>query len=39
MKKEIKKLQFKMDTYNEEEGIFSGYASVFSNLDSGGDIV
>ena len=39
MKKEIKKLQFKMDTYNEEEGIFSGYASVFSNVDSGGDIV
>lgn len=39
MKREVKKLQFKMDTYNEEEGIFSGYASVFSNVDSGGDIV
>lgn len=28
-----------MDAFNEEEGIFSGYASVFSNVDSGGDIV
>ena len=37
--REIKTLQFKMDAYNEEEGIFSGYASIFSNVDSGGDIV
>lgn len=39
MKKEIKTLQFKMDEYNEEEGIFSGYASIFSNVDNGGDVV
>ncbi len=39
MKGEVKKIQFKMDAYNEEEGIFSGYASIFSNVDSGGDIV
>lgn len=39
MEREVKTLQFKMDAYNEEEGIFSGYASVFSNVDSGGDIV
>lgn len=39
VKRESKTLQFKMDAYNEEEGIFSGYASIFSNVDSGGDIV
>lgn len=39
MEKKVKKIQFKMDAFNEEEGIFSGYASVFSNIDSGGDIV
>lgn len=39
VEREIKTLQFKMDAYNEEEGIFSGYASIFSNVDSGGDIV
>lgn len=39
MKKETKTLQFKVEAYNEEEGIFSGYASIFSNVDSGGDIV
>ncbi len=38
-KRIFKTLQFKMDAYNEEEGIFSGYASIFSNVDSGGDIV
>lgn len=39
MKREYKKMQFKVEDYNEEEGIFSGYGSVFSNVDSGGDIV
>ncbi|RGE72809.1 HK97 family phage prohead protease [Eisenbergiella massiliensis] len=32
-------MQFKLDSYNEEEGIFSGYGAVFSNVDTGGDII
>lgn len=28
-----------MDDYDEEQGIFSGYGSVFGNVDDGGDIV
>ncbi len=36
---EQKKLQFKIDNFNEEEGIFSGYGAVFGNIDSGGDII
>nr|DAD89921.1 MAG TPA: prohead serine protease [Siphoviridae sp. ctxfQ4] len=32
-------MQFKVDAYNEEEGIFSGYGAVFDNVDSGGDII
>ena len=36
---EQKKLQFKIDSFNEEEGIFSGYGAVFGNIDSGGDII
>ena len=36
---EYKKMQFKLDSYNEEEGIFSGYGAVFSNVDTGGDII
>ena len=39
MKHETKRLSFKMDEYDEEEGIFSGYAAVFENIDSGGDII
>ena len=39
MGREFKKMQFKMDQYNEEEGVFSGYGAVFGNLDSGGDII
>lgn len=39
MKHEFKKMRFKMDDYNEEEGIFSGYGAVFENIDSGGDII
>lgn len=35
---EFKRLRFKMDDYNEE-GIFSGYAAVFENIDSGGDVI
>ena len=35
---EFKRLRFKMDGYNEE-GIFSGYAAVFENIDSGGDVI
>ena len=36
MKHETKRLSFKMDEYDEEEGIFSGYGAVFANIDSGG---
>ena len=36
---EYKKMQFKLDSHNEEEGIFSGYGAVFSNVDTGGDII
>lgn len=36
---ERKTLQFKADTVDVEQGIFEGYASVFGNIDSGGDIV
>ena len=39
MGRELKRLHFKMDSYNEEEGIFSGYAAVFENIDSGGDVI
>lgn len=39
MKHEVKTMQFKVDAYNEEEGIFSGYGAVFDNVDSGGDII
>ena len=39
MKTEYKVLQFKADEYEEETGIFSGYAAVFGNVDSGGDII
>ena len=39
MNHEYKKMKFKMDSYNEEEGIFSGYGAVFSNVDTGGDII
>ena len=38
-KHELKKLQFKIDSFNEEEGIFSGYGAVFYNVDTGGDII
>ena len=36
---EYKQIRFKADVLDEEQGIFEGYASVFGNLDSGGDIV
>jgi hypothetical protein len=39
MKREYKKMQFKVESYSEEEGVFSGYGSVFGNVDSGGDVV
>lgn len=39
MKTEYKVLQFKADEYEEDTGIFSGYAAVFGNVDSGGDII
>lgn len=39
VKTERKTLQFKTDSFDEEEGIFSGYAAVFGNVDSGGDVI
>ena len=39
MKTERKTLTFRTDDYDEEQGIFSGYASVCGNVDSGGDIM
>lgn len=37
--RELKTIQFKTETFDEEEGIFSGYGAVFGNVDSGGDII
>ncbi|MCI8442560.1 MAG: HK97 family phage prohead protease [Provencibacterium sp.] len=39
MAREYKTLSFKVNSVDEEQGIFEGYASVFGNVDSGGDIV
>ena len=36
---EIKKLVFESEMKSEDEGIFSGYASVFGNEDQGNDVV
>lgn len=38
-KTEYKTLQFELEDFDEEQGIFSGYAAVFGNVDSGGDII
>lgn len=38
-KTEHKTLSFRTEEYDEESGIFSGYAAVYGNIDSGGDIV
>lgn len=38
-KTEYKTLLFKADAYEEETGIFSGYAAVCGNVDTGGDII
>lgn len=38
-KTEQKTIEFELEDYNEAEGIFSGYGAVFSNIDSGGDII
>ena len=39
VKTEYKTLSFRTDEYDEESGIFSGYAAVYGNVDSGGDII
>ena len=39
VKTEYKTIAFDVEDYDEEEGIFSGYGAVFSNIDSGGDII
>lgn len=38
-KTEYKTIDFELEEYDEEAGIFSGYASVFGNVDSGGDVM
>ena len=35
--KETKELPFSLKSFDEETGIFEGYASVFGNVDDGGD--
>lgn len=39
VKTEYKTLSFRTDEYDEESGIFSGYAAVYGNVDSGGDVI
>ena len=36
-RREYKTVQFELEKYDEEQGIVSGYASVFGNVDDGGD--
>lgn len=38
-KTERKTLSFKAEDFDEEQGIFSGYAAVYGNVDSGGDVI
>lgn len=38
-KTEQKTIEFELEKYDEAEGVFSGYGAVFSNIDSGGDII
>lgn len=39
MPQEHKTIDFSLEEYDEEQGVFSGYGAVFSNVDSGGDII
>lgn len=39
LKTEYKTMLFDVEDYDEEQGIFSGYGSVFGNVDDGGDVV
>ena len=38
-KTEVKTIDFELEDINTESGVFSGYGAVFSNIDSGGDII
>jgi len=38
-KTEIKTIDFELEEIDTESGVFSGYGAVFSNIDSGGDII
>lgn len=38
-KTEVKTVDFELEDIDTENGIFSGYGAVFSNIDSGGDII
>ena len=37
--REFKSFQFELESADENTGEFSGYASVFGNVDDGGDVV
>ena len=38
-KTEVKTIDFELEDIDTESGVFSGYGAVFSNIDSGGDII
>lgn len=38
-KTEVKTIEFELEDIDADEGTFSGYGAVFSNIDSGGDII
>mgnify|MGYP000491257110 FL=1 len=38
-KTEYKTVEFELEGFDDKEGTFSGYGAVFSNIDSGGDII
>ena len=38
-KTEVKTIDFELEDIDAESGVFSGYGAVFSNIDSGGDII
>lgn len=38
-KTELKTIDFELEDIDTESGVFSGYGAVFSNIDSGGDII
>ncbi|PRX16664.1 hypothetical protein BX659_1623 [Orenia metallireducens] len=39
MKYKTKRVHFELKDFDQETGIFTGYAAVFSNVDAGGDLI